>query len=125
MLPDKDRRISLVPASGGRFSRAVRVREHVFAPYESGDGADELSELPDRQVPLDEQQERSEQQQILRQAVEQLPERCRQLITLLFYSGNDLGYDEIARRLEIPRDSMGPTRARCLARLKKLLEGKL
>ena len=53
---------------------------------------------------------------ILRQAVEQLPERCRQLITLLFYSGNDLGYDEIARRLEIPRDSMGPTRARCLPR---------
>jgi RNA polymerase sigma factor (sigma-70 family) len=102
-----------------------RRREHVLASYESNDGADELSELPDRQVPLDEQQARSEQQEILRQAVEQLPERCRQLIKLLFYSRADLSYDEIARQLDIPRDSMGPTRARCLAKLKKLLEGKL
>jgi RNA polymerase sigma factor (sigma-70 family) len=102
-----------------------RRREHVTAPYEPGDSADELSQLPDRQVPLDEQQAALEQQQILLHAVEQLPERCRKLITLLFYSGTDLGYAEIARQLEIPRDSMGPTRARCLAKLKKLLEGKL
>lgn len=102
-----------------------RRREHVIAPDESGDSPDEWSQLPDRQVPLDEQQATLEQQQILRQAVEQLPERCRQLITLLFYSVTDLSYNEIARQLDIPRDSMGPTRARCLARLKKLLEGKL
>jgi RNA polymerase sigma factor (sigma-70 family) len=102
-----------------------RRREHVIAADESGDGPDELSQMPDRQVPLDEQQAALEQQQILRQAVEQLPERCRQLITLLFYRGGDLSYDEIARQLGIPRASMGPTRARCLARLKKLLEGKL
>ncbi|MEN3335422.1 MAG: hypothetical protein V7641_4787 [Blastocatellia bacterium] len=102
-----------------------RRREHVTVAYESNNSADELSRLPDRQAPLDEQQERSEQQQILRQAVEQLPERCRRLITLLFYSGDQLGYDEIARQLEVPRASMGPTRARCLAKLKKLLEGKL
>jgi RNA polymerase sigma factor (sigma-70 family) len=102
-----------------------RRREHVIIPDEADDGSDELSQLPDRQVPVDEQQAALEQQQILRQAVEQLPERCRKLITLLFYSGADLSYDEVARQLGIPRDSMGPTRARCLARLKKLLEDKL
>jgi len=102
-----------------------RRREHVLASYESNASADELSELPDRQVPLDEQQAALEQQQILRAAIEQLPERCRQLIKLLFYSRADLGYDEIARQLDMPRDSMGPTRARCLIKLKKLLEGKL
>ena len=95
-----------------------------MASYESSAGADELSNLPTEQVPLDEQLERIEQQQILRAAIEQLSERCRQLITLLFYSGN-LSYDEVARQLGIPRASMGPTRARCLASLKKSLEGKL
>jgi RNA polymerase sigma factor (sigma-70 family) len=102
-----------------------RRREHVSVPRESNAGIDELSQLPDPQAPPDEQQATLEQQQILREAVEQLPERCRRLITLLFYSAANLGYDEIARQLGIPRDSMGPTRARCLARLKRLLGGRL
>jgi RNA polymerase sigma factor (sigma-70 family) len=102
-----------------------RRREHVIVPYESGDGPGELSELTADQVPLDKQQEALEQQQILREAVEQLPERCRKLITLLFYTRADLSYDDIALQLGIPRSSMGPTRARCLAKLKKILEGKI
>jgi RNA polymerase sigma factor (sigma-70 family) len=66
-----------------------------------------------------------EQQQILREAIETLPERCRQLISMLFYDKNDPSYVEIARQLKMPVASVGPTRARCLEKLKKALEGKI
>lgn len=104
---------------------ALRRREHVMVPYDGGDGSAESIEAASAEAPLDEQQNMLEQQQILRDAVAALPERCRQLITMLFYSQNDLSYVEIARRMDIPRSSMGPTRARCLCKLRKMLEGKL
>ena len=32
-----------------------------------------------------------------------------------------LGYDEVARRLAIPVGSIGPTRSRCLGKLRRLV----
>jgi RNA polymerase sigma factor (sigma-70 family) len=66
-----------------------------------------------------------EQQQLIREAIAQLPERCRRLITMLFYEKDDLSYADIARLMKMPVASVGPTRARCLQKLKKLLDGKL
>ena len=63
------------------------------------------------------------EQQRVRQAVEALPERCRELVELLYYAEDRPSYEEISRRLEIPVPSIGPTRARCLQKLRKLLEG--
>ncbi|HKV42499.1 MAG TPA: sigma-70 family RNA polymerase sigma factor [Blastocatellia bacterium] len=65
-----------------------------------------------------------EQQQIVREAVAGLPDRCREMISLLFYQKEKLKYPEIARRMNMPASSIGPTRARCLEKLKKALEGK-
>ena len=66
-----------------------------------------------------------EQQQLVREAVAQLPERCRRLITMLFYEKDELSYSDIARLMKMPVSSVGPTRARCLEKLKKLLDGRL
>jgi DNA-directed RNA polymerase specialized sigma24 family protein len=44
---------------------------------------------------------------------------------MLFYQKDDLSYAEIARRSGMPVSSIGPTRARCLEKLKKVLEGRL
>lgn len=64
-----------------------------------------------------EQEERSAR---LRLAVSQLPERCRTLLGALF--GEEAAdYREVSRRLELPVGSIGPTRARCLARLYEIL----
>ncbi|HYV06076.1 MAG TPA: sigma-70 family RNA polymerase sigma factor [Blastocatellia bacterium] len=77
-------------------------------------------------APLAEQQRISfESQQAVRDAVAALNERCRLLITLLFYSKEELSYAEIARRTGIPQNSLGPNRARCLQRLKRALEGRV
>jgi len=66
-----------------------------------------------------------ERQQTVRDGITQLSERCRALINLLFYSKEEKSYSEIAQRMNLPVNSIGPTRARCLQKLKRLLEGKL
>ena len=104
---------------------ALRRREHISVPFESQDGADEFIHMTSSAPLADHEQEVLEQQQILRESVNALPERCRKLITMLFYSEDELSYAEIARRMNMPLNSMGATRARCLAKLKTLLNGKL
>lgn len=54
-----------------------------------------------------------------REALDSLPERCKRLLTLMFYEDPPLDYAEIARRGGVPIGSLGPTRARCLARMRE------
>ena len=72
----------------------------------------------------DAEREVLEQQQLVRDALEALPDRCRNLLTLLFYEKDEMSYAEIARRVGMPVPSVGPTRARCLEKMRRLLKGK-
>jgi RNA polymerase sigma factor (sigma-70 family) len=58
----------------------------------------------------------------LREGLEHLDGRCRQLLLLLYFEEDGVSYAEIAEQLDIPAGSIGPTRARCLQKLKKILE---
>lgn len=60
--------------------------------------------------------------QAVYEALNRLDERCRQLLLALYFDPREPSYAEIARRLKMPVGSIGPTRARCLAKLKALLE---
>jgi RNA polymerase sigma factor (sigma-70 family) len=62
-----------------------------------------------------------ESEHALERALSQLPERCRRLIDLLYFNTDEPSYAEIAQRLAMPVPSVGPTRARCLEKLRKLL----
>jgi len=65
-----------------------------------------------------------EREQLVREAIAQLPPRCREMINLLFFEQPPLPYSEIAQRLRLARGSIGFIRGRCLKRLKKILEAK-
>lgn len=54
-------------------------------------------------------------------ALEHIPERCQRLLRLLV-ADPPLGYDTIGELLDMPKGSIGPTRARCLAHLRRELE---
>ncbi len=56
----------------------------------------------------------------LRSAFSRLGDDCRQLLRLVT-ADPPLSYDEIAAALGRPRGSLGPTRARCLERLRRAL----
>ncbi|MCI0485478.1 MAG: sigma-70 family RNA polymerase sigma factor [Blastocatellia bacterium] len=84
-----------------------------------------LSEVPSTTPLADEQAATIERQYILRRAIDALPERSRMLIELLFYQKDELSYAEIARRMNMPVSSIGPTRARCLEKLKMIIGERL
>lgn len=65
-----------------------------------------------------------EREQMLREAISQLPPRCRQMIELLFFQQPPLPYIEVAQRLKLAPGSIGFIRGRCLKRLKDTLESK-
>ena len=64
-----------------------------------------------------------EEEQLVRMMVAALDERCAKLLTLLYYRSQPASYTEVAAVMEIPEGSVGPTRARCLQKLRRLLEG--
>lgn len=107
--------------------RLVEKRRRETQPSIYGEGYDrDIFNNLESSEPLAEQQRISlDRQQAVREAVAALNERCRLLITLLFFGKDELSYAEIARRAGIPQNSLGPNRARCLQRLRRALEGKL
>lgn len=66
---------------------------------------------------------RYERSQAVRQAMDRLEERCRRLLWYLYYDPARPSYADIAATLKIPVGSIGPTRARCLQKLRRVLEG--
>jgi len=66
-----------------------------------------------------------EEEQLVREALGGIPERCRKLLELLYFTEPEPNYDQIAERMEMPRGSLGPTRRRCLNKLRALLEPRL
>lgn len=66
--------------------------------------------------------ERLEQEQIVREAVASLPDRCREMVRLLFYQDQPIPYADVASRLGLATGSIGFIRGRCLHRLQKELE---
>ncbi len=63
-----------------------------------------------------------EREQILRDSVSQLPDRCREMISLLFFEHPPMRYTEVAKRLKLAPGSIGFIRGRCLKRLKQILQ---
>ncbi|GAA4569143.1 RNA polymerase sigma factor [Planotetraspora kaengkrachanensis] len=93
-------------------SRAVRRRE-------SNEHALDLErEMGDESVMIGRELERFERRAALRAAFAQLPPHCRQLLLLLAQE-QQLSYREIAERLCVSIGGIGPTRGRCLARLRR------
>jgi RNA polymerase sigma factor (sigma-70 family) len=92
-------------------------------PFASGEaeGADEMLALPDAAALPDEALEQLERQHLVRAALSRMDERCRALLTMLFYRDEPPPYAEVAAALGVPEGSVGPTRARCLKKLLGLL----
>jgi DNA-directed RNA polymerase specialized sigma24 family protein len=51
----------------------------------------------------------------------QISERCRKLLLALYFQPEQSSYAELVEQMGMPLGSIGPTRARCLKRLKRIL----
>lgn len=70
----------------------------------------------------DEQLEEADRTRILMDALSRLSRREYELVKALFLDVTEPSYQEISTRLGIPVASIGPTRARALGKLKRLLK---
>ena len=57
----------------------------------------------------------------VRAAMARMAPRCRELLATL-YAEEGTSYAEVSERLKMPIGAIGPTRARCLERLRKMME---
>ena len=105
-----------------RASRRAR-RDRPAVPPRSGDDEPSRLDVADASPLADEHREAIERAQILRSALLELSDRCRALLEA-FLREDDANYRDVARRLGIPIGSIGPTRARCFARLREVLRSK-
>lgn len=83
---------------------------------------DDLEILLPNQVSAEDRAATSEENRRLWGAVEHLAERCRRLLRVIAFAERP-DYASLAAELAMPVGSIGPTRQRCLAKLRTLLEG--
>ena len=63
-----------------------------------------------------------ERRALVHAALGELRPRCRELLQGLYLDGRRRSYESVARELDCPAGSIGPTRLRCLAQLLRALE---
>jgi RNA polymerase sigma factor (sigma-70 family) len=83
-----------------------------------------LGALPDPGPGSEEQVILDDQRRILWQAIGQLSPRCQELLRIVAFVPRP-DYAAVAAELGMPTGSIGPTRGRCLAKLRALLAGDL
>lgn len=78
-----------------------------------------LAEIPAEAESSEAMIVRYERQTAVRRALARLGERCRQLLHALYYAIEKPDYATLAEQLNISVGSIGPTRARCLQKLRQ------
>lgn len=100
-------------------------RQVDLAPADDGGEADDrppaIESVPDPGPLPEAQLAELQEHDRLRRALERLDPRSRQLLEMLFLQEEPPPYSEIAATLGIAEGSIGPTRARCLAKLRDAL----
>lgn len=117
---DHERLGSWLIRVSGRLSYQQIERRQRQQRYQQSDVDLELQ--PDSAPALEDLAVANEEATRARQALDQLPERCRRFLHYLFYDPTAPSYAEIARRLGVSPDTLGPLRGRCLRQLRLLLE---
>lgn len=107
--------ISTTRREAWRLRRRERLAGVSAAESATLDSLADSSELPDELV------QRLEAQRRLYVALDALDGRCRELLTMLYLRADNPTYAEIAVALGMREGAVGPTRARCLQKLRRLM----
>ena len=121
--PDRLRAWIVTSAKNEALQHLRRGRRTVSLTLASDDGQDSAVDAIADESPLPEQLlDDLQQLHLLRLAMARLDARCHGLLTLLFADEAErLPYDAVSQQLGMPAGSIGPTRARCIAKLRGLL----
>ena len=104
-----------------RIARTMALKRRREAAREDRE-ENTVANLADSGDAVGEDLERIERQHQVRTALAGASERCKRLIEALYYEDPTPSYAELSQRLGVPVGSLGPTRARCMERLKDHFE---
>ena len=121
-IEQPDRIGAWLATTARRETWSLSQRESLTYPLSLDDNEEESHYLAAGDPLPDKVLLRLEEQNMIRLAVAELNEQCRRLLRLLFFEPNPLSYAEIAEELDISEGSIGPTRIRCLKKLRRLLD---
>ncbi len=102
-----------------RMVSREKVSRHL--PGYAEEAEETAFEIPDEAPLPDELLIELEEQHLIRTAVNNLDERCRQMLTMLYLSEIAASYAEVARAVGVGETSVSPLRARCLKKMLKML----
>ena len=111
----------LVTTARRKTWRAISKQQPFVNDAEDDENDDTLASIPDNAALPDDVLLKLEEQHRVRVALNGPDERCQKLLKLLFYGGEPRPYAEIAVALGTSEGSIGPTRARCLQKMLRLL----
>ena len=97
--------------------RSLAARKRVVLSQDCTELDDAVAHEPE----IDERLLAAERAQVVRDALSSLPRRWQRLLEMLM-ADPPASYADISDELELPIGSIGPTRGRCLARLRVLLQ---
>lgn len=100
-----------------RISRTTALKRRREAAREDREEAT-VANLADQGDAVGADLEKVERQHQVRMALGAVSERCRRLLEALYYEDPTPSYSELSQRLGVPVGSLGPTRARCMERLR-------
>jgi RNA polymerase sigma factor (sigma-70 family) len=102
--------------------RVSRGQIPAWTPVEDEEDNGTSRQIPDESPLPDEIALREERREQVRQAMTTLGDPCRTLLLMLFFRPEPPPYSQIAAALGTSEGSIGPTRARCLQKLARLLD---
>lgn len=116
-----DRRIyGYVLTASSREAGAVKAREKKLREKIKQIGVSQNLLIPnDSNLPKLIQQD---DLTILARSFSALSKKCRTLLNILFFDSGNATYKNIAKKLGIPISSIGPTRGRCLEKLRQKMK---
>jgi RNA polymerase sigma factor (sigma-70 family) len=108
--------------TGWLVTTARRQAWHVRSRQRRHDqeATETLTNVPDADAGPPDVLEASERGRVLWRHVQRLSDRCRELLRIVAFVDRP-DYDVVAEALAMPRGSIGPTRGRCLAKLRDAL----
>ena len=99
----------------------IRSSKGVYSPSTEEEMEAEMNNLADRSPLADQNLIELEEQHLIRTAIKELEEKCRQILTMLYLIEPAASYAEVGSAVGVGETSISPLRTRCLKKLEKIL----
>src|SRR5436190_16751112 len=99
----------------------IRGSKGLYSPETEEEMEAEMAAITDRSPLADDLLIELEEQHLIRTALKQLEERCRQILSMIYLCDPSASYAEVAAAIGVGETSISPLRSRCLKKLEKVL----